>query len=145
MLRNLERHYVEPIRSFSTAARLFLLMTIIDGVIYSGWQLFFNIYVLQNGLSREFLGLVNSMPSAAGLILGIPIGRFSDRLGRRTSIILGIAISGISMLGQIMFRDQRLIAAAAFFYGMGNSLFVVSQAPLMAKVSDEGNRTMLFR
>ena len=59
MLTNLTRHYIEPIRSFKRPARLFLLMTILDGVILSGWQLFFNFYMLQSGFTREFLGLVN--------------------------------------------------------------------------------------
>jgi MFS family permease len=144
MLESLKLHYIEPVRSFNRAARLFLIMIIIDGVIYSAWQLFFNFYMLQSGFTREFLGLVNSMPSAAGLIFGIPLGRLSDRIGRRASIILGIALSSLFMLAEVTVRDPRLIAAAGFMNGASNMLFIISQAPLMAKLSDRGNRTMLF-
>jgi MFS family permease len=144
MRESLKEHYIDPVRSFNHAARLFLLMIIIDGVILSGWQLFFNIYMLQSGFTREFLGLVNSMPSAAALLFSIPLGRLSDLIGRRLSILIGIAGSSLFMLGQVMLLQPALIAAAGFLYGVSSSLFLVSQAPLMSKLSDRENRTMLF-
>jgi MFS family permease len=144
MIQNITQHYVKPIRSFNRAARLFLLMTIIDGVIYSGWQLFFNFYMLQSGFTRDFLGLVNSLPYAAGLIFGIPVGRLSDRIGRKASLLIGLALSSLFMLAQVTFRQPAVIATTAFFTGVFNMLFLVSQAPLMVKLSSPENRTMLF-
>jgi MFS family permease len=144
MFQSLNRHYLAPIRSFNRAARLFLLMTIIDGVILSGWQLFFNFYMLQSGFSREFLGLANSLPSAGGLIFGLLVGRFSDRIGRKPSLIIGIGFASLFMLAQVTFRQPQIIAASAFLTGVFNMLFLVSQAPLMVKLSGTENRTMLF-
>jgi MFS family permease len=144
MFQSLKYHYIEPIRSFNRPARLFLIMTIIDGVIYSGWQLFFNFYMLQSGYSREFLGLVNSMPSAAALVFGILMGRFSDRIGRKPALMIGIGLSSVCMLAEVTLHQPALIVASAFLYGVFNSLFLVSQAPLMMKLSDSRNRTMLF-
>lgn len=144
MFHNLTQHYLQPIRSFNRPARLFLLMTILDGVILSGWQLFFNFYMLQSGFTRDFLGLVNSMPSAAGLVFGIFVGRISDRIGRRASIIIGISMASVFMLAQITFRQPAIIAASAFLTGIFTMLFIVSQAPLMMKLSNKENRTMLF-
>ncbi len=144
MLQSLNRHYWEPIRSFNRPARLFLVMTIIDGVIYSGWQLFFNFYMLQSGYSRDFLGLVNSMPSAAALVFGLLVGRFSDRIGRKRSLMIGIVVCGACMLTEVTARQPALIVVAAFLNGIFNSLYLVSQAPLMMKLSDARNRTMLF-
>ena len=144
MLQSLNKHYLAPIRSFNRAARLFLIMTIIDGVILSSWQLFFNFYMLQSGFTREFLGLVNSMPSAAGLIFGLLAGRLSDRIGRKASLIIGIGFASLFMLAQITFHQPLIIAASAFLYGIFNMLFLVSQAPLMMKLSGAKNRTMLF-
>ncbi len=144
MFRSLRLHYIDPMRGFDRPARLFLMMIIVDGVIFSAWQLFFNFYILQSGFSREYLGLVNSLPSAAGLLFGIPLGRLSDRVGGRISIIAGIAVSSIMMLLQITLRDPSLIAGAAFVYGAANMLFIVSQAPMMARLSNRDNRTLLF-
>ncbi len=144
MLQSIQTHYINPIRSFKRAARLFLLMTIIDGVILSGWQLFFNFYILQSGFNRDFLGLVNSMPSLAGLILGIPLGRISDRIGRKTALIIGLLLTSTFMFAEVTFRQPTIIIVAAFMNGVFNMLFVINQAPLMVKISDQENRTMLF-
>ncbi len=144
MLNNLYRNYIEPIRSFDRPARLFLIMIVVDGLIYSGWQLFFNFYMLQSGFRLEFLGLVNSMPSAAGLLFGIPAGRISDRIGRKPSLMLGLGFASLFMLAQITFRQPVIIATSAFLTGIFNTLFLISQAPLMVKLSSSGNRTLLF-
>jgi MFS family permease len=144
MFTSIRTHYIEPIRSFNRAARLFLLMLLIYGVIYSGWQLFFNFYILQNGFSRDFLGLVNSLPFAASLIFGIPLGRLSDRIGRKASLLIGFLFYSITLLMEITFRQPALIVISAFLSGIFNMLFIISQAPLMVKLSDEKNRTMLF-
>jgi MFS family permease len=144
MLESIRTHIIEPIRSFNRATRLFLLMLVIDGIIYSGWQLFFNFYILQNGFNLDFLGLVNSLPSAAGLILGIPIGRLSDRIGRRDSLIIGLVAASLTMLTQVTFKQPAIIVVSAFLFGVFNMLFIVAQAPLMVKLSNTENRTMLF-
>jgi len=144
MFASIRTHTIEPIRSFNRAARLFLLMMLIYGVIYSGWQLFFNFYILQNGFSRDFLGLVNSLPFAASLIFGIPLGRLSDRIGYKASLIIGLLFYIITLLAQITFRQPNVIMVSAFLSGVFSMLFIIAQAPLMVKLSDEKNRTMLF-
>lgn len=144
MLNNFNTHYVQPIRGFSRDARLFLWTTVINGIIYSGWQLFFNIFMLQSGFERDFLGIVNSLPSLAGLLLGIPIGRLSDRIGRRAAFFIGIILSSLAFLGQITFREPLLIAIMSALAGIFNMFLIVSQSPLMMKLSDHSNRTMLF-
>jgi MFS family permease len=144
MFTTIRTHYIEPIRSFNRAARLFLLMIFIDGLILSGWQLFFNFYILQDGHNADFLGLVNSLPYAASLIFGIPLGRLSDRIGRKASLIIGLAASSLTMVAQTTFRQPALIIAFAFLTGIFNMLFIIGQAPLMVKLSNPENRTMLF-
>jgi MFS family permease len=144
MFASVRANYIEPVRSFNRAARLFLLAILIYGVIYSGWQLFFNFYILQNGFSRDFLGLVNSLPSAAGLLFSIPVGRLSDRIGRKVSLVIGFLLYSLALLAQITFRQPTLIIISAFLTGVFSMLFVISQAPLMVKLSNPNNRTMLF-
>ena len=144
MLQSLNQHYIAPIRSFNRAARLFLVMMLINGLVLSGWYLFFNFYMLESGFSLEFLGLVNSLPSAAGLIFGLVVGRISDRIGRKLALILGIGLTSLFMLAQVTFHQPFVIAASAFLTGVFNMLFIISQAPLMMKLSNPKNRTMLF-
>jgi MFS family permease len=119
-------------------------MTVINGIIFSGWQLFFNIYMLQSGFTRDFLGIVNSLPALTGLLLGIPIGRLSDRIGRRKALFIGILMSGLAYLGQVLFKQPLLIIIMAALAGIFFMLMIVSAAPLMMKLSDASNRTLLF-
>jgi len=144
MFQNIYHNYIQPIRTFNRDARLFMWATVINGIILSGWQLFFNIYMLQSGYSREFLGLINSLPALTGLLLGIPMGRLSDRIGRKPALMISVICTGFAMLGQITFHQQAIIAIMAGLTGIFNMLLLVSISPLMMKLSDEHNRTLLF-
>jgi len=143
-IQSLHRNYIRPIGTFHRDARLFLWMTVINGIILSGWQLFFNIYMLESGFERDFLGLVNSLPSFTALIFGILIGRLSDRIGRKPSLIIGIALATFTLLGQVTFRQPVAIVVMAALTGIFNMFLIVSLSPLMMKLSDEQNRTLLF-
>ena len=110
----------------------------------SVWQLFFNFYMLQSGFSRDFLGLATSLPSVAALVFGIAVGRLSDRIGRKPSMILGVSLTSLALLGQVTFKQPVIILVMAFLGGIFNMLFIISQAPLMMKLSDPENRTLLF-
>jgi MFS family permease len=138
------RSLTSQIRTFNRSARLFLLATILDGIVFSGWSLFFNFYILERGFPRDFLGLVNSMPSISALLFGIPIGMLSDRLGRKRSMLIGVGASITCMGLQVTVLDPNLILLMAFLGGMASMLYFLSHAPFMMKVSDTENRTLLF-
>ncbi len=132
------------IRSFNRSARLFLIATIIDGIVFSAWNLFFNFFILERGFGRDFLGLVNAMPSVGALLLGIPIGMLSDRISRKRAMLVGVTVSIVCMGLEVSVGSPTLILLMAFLGGLANMLYYLSQAPFMMKVSDEDNRTLLF-
>ena len=144
ILTRIKQNYIDPIHSFERSAKLLLWMTIINGIIFSGWQLFYNFYMLESGFSRDFLGILNSLPSMAALLFGVPIGWLSDRIGRKRSILIGITLASITMIGQVTFHQPTLILIMAFLTGIFNMLFLVSLAPLMMKLSNNKNRALLF-
>ena len=131
-------------RTFNRSARLFILATLMDGIVFSAWNLFFNFYILERGFSREFLGLVNAMPSVSALLLGIPIGMFSDRIGRKRAMLLGVGVSILCMGLEVTVSSKELILVMAFLGGLASMLYYLSQAPFMMQVSDKENRTLLF-
>lgn len=134
----------QQIKTFPQSARLFLLATIINGIIFSTWQLFFNFFILARGYEKDFLGLINSMPSIAGLFLGILMGMVSDRIGRKPAMIIGLSLSTTAMGLQLFVDSQILMLMVAFMGGIGNSLFFISQAPFMMKVTNPKNRSLMF-
>ncbi|MCL4560001.1 MAG: MFS transporter [Chloroflexi bacterium] len=131
-------------RTFDRNARLFLLSTIINGIIVSAWSLFFNFFILARGYDKAYLGLVNSMPSIAALALSIPFGLLSDRIGRRLAMFLGLLVATVAMGLQVWVWDARVILLMAFLSGAGNTLYLNSQAPYMMAVSGKDNRILLF-
>src|ERR1041385_7809078 len=144
MFQTINEHYIQPMRTFDRNARLFLWATVIYGIIYSGWQLFFNIYMLQSGFTRDFLGIVNSLPALTGLLFGIPIGRLSDRIGYRRALIVGLLCSGFAYLGQVMFKQPIWLAVMSALAGIFTMFIFVSSSPMMMRLSDVNNRTLLF-
>lgn len=134
----------QQVKKFPQSARLFLLATIISGIIFSSWQLFFNFFILARGYEKDFLGLINSMPSMAGLLMGIPIGMLSDRIGRKPAMLIGLSLYTVAMGLQLFVNVRILLLMVAFLGGLGNSLFFVSQAPFMMKVTNSNNRSLMF-
>ncbi|MFU8827652.1 MAG: MFS transporter, partial [Brevefilum sp.] len=74
--------------SLNRNTKLFLLSTLLYGFSFSVWELFFNLYILSLGLNNDILGLIRSATPLAALVLGLPLGLFSDRIGRRTSMLI---------------------------------------------------------
>jgi len=133
-----------PVQDLSRSARLFLLSTIIFGIVFSAWSLFFNFYILAVRFDKEFLGLANSMPNLASLLLGVPMGVVSDRMGRRKAMLLGVFIYVIMLATQLIFQVRWAILAAAFLAGVGYTLYFVSQNPFLMEISTGQMRAILF-
>lgn len=130
--------------TFNRPTRLFLAATVIYGITVSCWQLFLNFFILGRGFDREFLGLVNAMPYTAALFTAIPAGFLCNRLGRRNALRLGLLVAILGMGCQVLVRPAGWVLGLAFVAGMGNTLFLVSQAPFMMGVSTPENRSQLF-
>jgi MFS family permease len=136
--------FSSPFKSMDRSLKLFLTATVIEGFIFSGWMLFFNLFILANGFDRDYLGLVNSLPSMASLFLGIPLGYLSDRWGKRTSLLIGLAVYLSSLIIQVSLKSPLGIAFFVFLGGVGNTFYFISQAPFMMRHSEEKDRAFIF-
>jgi len=138
------RSQISQITSFNRGARLFLIATILDGLVLTIWWLYFNFYILGLGYDREFLGLVNSVPAIAALLLGLPLGFLVDRIGLKWSMLTGVCLFLMASAAEVIFPNPFIILSAGFVGGAANTLYFLSQAPYMMRVSNRENRTMLF-
>jgi MFS family permease len=129
---------------FQPNARLFLLATVVNGITLSGFQLFFNIYLEARGFDRDFIGLLNSLPSAASLVVGVPLGVLADRIGARRAMLSGIAVATVAAWLLIASPSPEIMIAASLVMGTANTLYYLSMAPFMMKSSGERERTLLF-
>jgi len=130
--------------SFNRQAKLFLLSTILFGIAFSFWNLFFNLYILSSGFNTDVLGLIKATPALAALAIGLPLGKIADRIGHRKAMLIGLAVGISGMIFQIVLHDQWLIVLMGILQGAGFMLYRVAQPPFIMSASDEHNRTMLF-
>jgi MFS family permease len=117
---------------------------VIEGIILSIWILFFNFYILELGFDRQFLGLVNSVTSMATLILGVPLGILSDRIGRQKAMLMGVGIHLLGATLELLVAHPIFLLCMAFLNGTGRMLFLLNVAPFLAKASKAESRTFLF-
>jgi MFS family permease len=143
-MKSFLRSTLDQFRHLNRPARLFLLALFLDGLLFAGWNLFFNLFIISAGYSRDFLGLVNAAPSLSALLLGVPIGLLSDRMGRKRAMIMGFTLANFAILGMIFGRSEMIILVAALFLGATSQLYFLSQAPFMMTTSDDKTRDVLF-
>ncbi|MBN1440323.1 MAG: MFS transporter [Anaerolineales bacterium] len=133
-----------PFASFQRSARLLILAVFLDGVAVAFLQLFLNFYILARGYGLDFLGLANSAPAVATLALGIPLGRFADRVGFQKSMLLGIASAYAGFCGMLFAASPAVLLAGMALTGAGSCLFYLSVNPFLMKHSGAGERPLLF-
>jgi MFS family permease len=131
-------------KELDRSLKLFILVTISFGLFYSIRSLFFNFFILSLGFEKDFLGLANSMTPAATMILGLPMGMLTDRIGRKNASILGLLIQVLGYTIMLLTRSGSLILFALFIAGSGEALFFVSRSPLLTRLSDKQNRNFVF-
>ncbi len=137
-------HLQAQARLFQRNAWLYLLNSILVGLSFSIYSLFFNLYILARGYPKDFLGFLSALPSAVALIAAIPLGMFSDRIGRRKAMVLGTLGATVAAVVIASGANPVLLVVAVVVLGMSNELFNISAAPFMMENSSARERTMLF-
>jgi MFS family permease len=130
--------------TLNRSAKWWLLSVVLGSVFFAGWDLFFNLYILAKGFDKDFLGMANSIYPAAVLLFGIPMGMLSDRIGRKMSLLIGQGFFLVTFLIVALTSDPIIILVVLFIGGVGDSLFIISQTPLLAQLSNNKNRNYLF-
>lgn len=136
--------FLSQFRSLDRPARLFMGVTVLGGILTSMWMLFFNFYILKMGFDRQFLGLINSVSAMAALVFGIPMGLFSDQIGRKKAILIGIGIFSIASTLELLVTNRYLLLLLAFLSSVGGTLHFLNIAPFLMKVSRSETRTYVF-
>jgi MFS family permease len=96
-LSNPVAHYSRSIVAFSRDARLFLLITILFGSAMSLYWTDFNLYVESTGQGGSTLGWLLAVSQLAGVAVAFPASAISDRIGRRSVMVLGAALVTLAL------------------------------------------------
>ena len=75
--------YLAAFHELSPNARRFLALSFLLAFAQSMFGLVFNLYILKLGYTRDFLGLLGSMPSLAVAALSVPLALACSRFPAR--------------------------------------------------------------
>jgi MFS family permease len=129
---------------FTVPVRLFLVAVFIQGLGHSILMLMTNFYLESLQFDRSQIGLINGVSPLALVLSAWPIGRWSDRLGRRPSLILGSLIELGAALGFCMAGSFPLLLGLAAVMGIGAAMVSGNMAPFMTENTPEERRVTLF-
>jgi MFS family permease len=144
-MRLLRIGYVQNMALLRRNARLYLLSVVLNGLGNSVFMLFYNLYIVEGlGHSRDFLGLLQSIPSGIALLAGIPAGMLGDRLGRRPVMLVGGSMGLLSLWAFLVSPSQPLMVLWTVVQGVANTCYWLNIAPFLMQNSSEEERPLLF-
>ncbi len=121
-----------------------LVSEAIYGTATGIFQLLFNFYALSLGYNEAVLGNMVAARSMTTLIMAIPCGFLTDRIGRRNSIIISIAGYSTSVAVMLLFPSSLMFLAMNIIQGLAQALSGVSMGPFLMENSNDTERTYLF-
>jgi MFS family permease len=77
-------------------------------------------------------------------VLGLPLGLLSDRIGRKTSMLIGLAVGFFGMFMQVHLVNPLQIFIFGLVQGAGIMLFTVSRSPFIMAASKIENQATIF-
>ncbi|HEY76344.1 MAG TPA: MFS transporter [Thermoflexia bacterium] len=141
---NVVARQVRLAAGLSRNAKLFLLMGAFSGLGGGIFMLLLNLFVLARGSDIAFLGLLMSLMSLSALVLGLPMGILTDRIGRKQAMLLGSVVATGASLILVLSRADWPLLLAAVGWGAGNALFMATGPAFMAENATEEERPTLF-
>jgi len=96
------------------------------------------------GFSNDVIGLFNSLPAVALLLVGIPFSAMADRIGYRIFLLGGGIVAVLASLVLTLVGSRLIAVLAAGTFALAVIVLQVLGSPLLAQVSGETERVALF-
>lgn len=84
--------------------------------------------------SQTMAGLIPSVVFVWFFLLGVPVGLLMNRLGRKNTVLLSMAVTIVGMALPLLHYDSVMTLAAYALLGIGNAILQVSLNPLLQNV-----------
>lgn len=137
-------NHLRTIGNFTRNAKLYLLSNFLISAGASFFGVLFNLYLTEGGLQEGIIGSILSLSGLALVIVAVPAGIFSDRLGRKKNMIIGAMLSGVFSLLRAMTINGPALLSLSFLGGAAATIYSLSTAPFMMENSSQNERTSLF-
>lgn len=135
---------VRRVRQFSSTVHRLLLFALFLGLGNGVWGLLFNLYLRQVGYRQDFIGDLNFVMSIASAVAAPLAGLLSNRLGRRTLLVIGAVLEMVTQLGTLWVARSEALVVMMLIKGIAFPLWIVSFNPLLAEHSHLEERVAVF-
>lgn len=136
--------YIARIKAFSRNARLFLLAGLLGSLYQQVYGVLGNLFLLEAGLSADFLGVMLAVSSLSNAVFALPAGMLSDRFGRKRLVVAGALLGFVGQLMLIARPSPSFVILSALVGGAGGAVLMVSTSPFLAENSTGEERAHLF-
>ncbi|MEO6795690.1 MAG: MFS transporter [Candidatus Dormibacter sp.] len=138
------RRVLARVGSFSPAARQFLAFSLLLSTAFAIFNLIFNLYMNALGFSNEVIGLFNSLPAIALLLVGLPAAAMADRLGYRPFLFGGGGLAVVASCVLAVVQSRLLAVLAAGTFALAVIVLGVLGSPLLTQLSSQTERVAVF-
>jgi MFS family permease len=125
---------------FNRSIWILLFFTLGKGFQISIGAVTINLYVYSLGYKEDFVGLFAGMSAIAALLMAIPAGMISDRLGRRPVMLISGLITPFTLVAIAFSTSVPALLISAFLNGIFASFYWVTTVPMLAESVGENER-----
>jgi MFS family permease len=137
--------YWQAVREFSPNAKAYLAASALIQVCLGLFNVIFNLYLSGVGYSLTVISGFATAQMLGSALTAIPAGMFSDRVGRKKSLLVATTLGIISTLGQVFLtQSASLLLVLAFARGAATCFQMTLSGPFLMENSRPRERMHLF-
>lgn len=136
--------WIRIVRSFNENIRNFIIANFCLQIGMGVFSVMYNIYIKELGLGESVNGSVVSLNSLALVLMLVPAGLISDRLGRKRMLVFGTLVTAFMLCARSFVYSEHSILLLAFIAGLVWSFVQVTAVPFLAENSTAEERMHLF-
>ncbi len=125
-------------RRFGRNVWLLLIFTLGKGFQLSIGAVTINLYVYSLGFKQDFVGLFAGMSALGALLMSVPAGMLSDRLGRKPVLLFTGLLTPLTLVAVAFSTSGPALLISSLLNGIFASFYWVTAVPMLAEsVSDD--------
>lgn len=129
---------------FNPNVRYLLIASLLTQTGSGMFMVIYNLYIYSLGYTETLIGSIVSFSSLATVLMVLPAGFISDRVGRRRVILISGLIVGLTQFARVFLIHEVPMITFAFLAGVFSSFIAVSVVPYLSENSKPKHRIHLF-
>lgn len=138
------RQYVTKTRQFTRNAKLVLLYSAFNGLVFGVFQFVFNFYILSLGYDEGFIGTLQTLGSLAAILMALPAAYVSERFSQKRVMVLMALVNALSIAGIVLFPQRELLVLFRMVTGVSMMVKQVVVAPFLMGNTSDSERQWVF-